>query len=197
MTLIPTEVGYIFHAIAALAAVGVAYIFLAIVALAAVAAIVLVLRMVVCSIIRKEYMKLRCYLFSILCVLIAAASWVFNLGWFRTFITMSGIPVVHAILFFFMNSRAAAYFEKSSRMKLYTRLSGLFYLGAYLLFPDGGDYGPMYMFFGLIRSDTICTAAFFLSFACLTAHVVMLVMQYNLRTSLRTDEQLGTQTKLT
>ncbi|MBQ3125607.1 MAG: hypothetical protein IJC15_00935, partial [Clostridia bacterium] len=158
-------------------------------------AIALVIRSIIRSIVRKKAAQLRWDLLTVACILLAAASWILNIGWFRVLITISGAPVYHAILLFFLNHKATDIWKKSPRLRQYVRLNTLSYLGIYLLFPDGGDIGSMYMFFSLIRSDRICRIALPLCFVCLVIHIILSILQYKLQKELHAQETLAVQTK--
>ncbi len=114
---------------------------------------------------------------SILCVLIVAVSWIFNMGWLRFFLTFLTIPVTHAMIFMIANNFAASYVNKSVRLKIYVILSYVTYVLGYVLFPDFADYGPTYVFFGLIRNDVIADIAFTLSFFSFAAYIIVFVLQ--------------------
>ena len=116
-------------------------------------------------------------LISVLCVFIVAASWILNFGWLRFFLTLLMVPVIHAAVFVIINNFSASYVNQSVRLKIYTVLSYVTYVFGYLTFPDGGDYGPMYVFFGLIRNDAVAGLANYASEACFLAHTVLLVLQ--------------------
>lgn len=62
----------------------------------------------------KNFTKLIFNLLSVLCIALAAWSWLFNMGWIRFVLTFWGIPVIHAAAFFFINNFAATYTNKSS-----------------------------------------------------------------------------------
>lgn len=57
--------------------------------------------------------------------------------------------------------------------------SSLWYLTAYLLFPDGGDDGAVRVFFNLIRNDVLCTIAMCAAIICFCANVAVLSLEYD------------------
>lgn len=124
-------------------------------------------------------MRVRYDVISIVSVLVAAASWLLNFGWIRFIMTLRAIPFIHAILFFFVNHFAAAYVKKSRALNSFTVLSYVFYMAAYLCLPDGGDIGPLYVFFGQFHSDwvigvcnTIAAIGFAGSAVCLVLQLI-------------------------
>lgn len=134
---------------------------------------------VVKAIKNKDFTRLIAAVSSVLCILFAAASWIFNFGWFRFFLTFLGIPVIHAAAFFFINNFAATYTNKSCILKIAVIISHITYLLGYFSLPDGGDIGPMYAFFTLIRDDaltgicfTIAGFGFFINAVCLVFELV-------------------------
>lgn len=121
--------------------------------------------------------KLKYNLISILCVMTAIASWVLNPGWLRVVMTIFTIPVIHAIAFMIINSIAASYVDKSVKLKRYIILSYITYLLGYILLPDGGDIGPMYVFFGIIHNNVVAGIAYSLSSIAFLGNIVVLILQ--------------------
>lgn len=127
----------------------------------------------------------------ILSILIAMASWFLNFGWLRFFLTFIAVPVIHAIVLFtvfFFCSRCA---EKSKLMGVLLLLFDLSYLAAYLFFPDFGDVGGMYSFFGLIKNELLVNLATVVSGLALEGHimllVIILVLRHNLKKKQKSD----------
>jgi len=110
-------------------------------------------------------------------ILIAAVSWVLNMGWVRFFMTILLIPVVHGIVFLLANLFFAKYIEQSPKMAKLNILFIATYLIAYLFLPDGADVGGMYFFFGLIHNDTLSTIAGSLSGIAVIGHIALFVIQ--------------------
>ncbi len=125
----------------------------------------------------KKGSKYRAFLIvlSLLCILIAAASWIFNMGWYRFILTFLLAPFIHAIIFFIVNFFMAPAAERSRSVKILNLFFCLTYLAMYLLFPDGGDHGPMYFFFGLVRNDVLSAVAMGVAFLAFAAHIALLV----------------------
>ena len=114
---------------------------------------------------------------ALISIAVAAASWVFNMGWIRFFMTFLLIPIVHAIVFLLSNLSFAKYTGKSSVMEKLNAFFIITYLISYLLMPDAGDIGEMYFFFGLIQSDNLSNIAFFVSNIAFICHIVLFVLQ--------------------
>lgn len=110
-------------------------------------------------------------------IIIAAASWIFNVGWFRFFMTILLVPIIHGIAFFLANMFFAKYTDRSLKMLRMNLLFIITYLIAYLFMPDGGDIGEMYFFFGLIHNDMLSKIAFLISSSAAIGHIVLFVMQ--------------------
>lgn len=119
----------------------------------------------------------KAVILSIVYIFIAAISWVFNMGWLRFFLTIIFVPVIHAIAFLTVNLYSAKYFETSRNIKTLNLFFVITYLMLYLLLPDGGDYGGLYFFFGLIRDDVLAVIASCVSSLAFTAHAILLIMQ--------------------
>lgn len=123
----------------------------------------------------RDYTKLKYNLLSAVCILLVAVSWFTNIGWVRVITII--IPPIHALLLFFIINGTASQSRFSTRLVWYIRLSCITYLLANVLLPDGGDIGPMYVFFGLIKNNSVaylCSAVSELLFA---ANIVFLVLQ--------------------
>ena len=113
---------------------------------------------------------------SVLSVVIAAASWLFNFGWIRFFLTFLCVPFVHAAVFFLTNILVTMYAERSKKISAIQICLGITYLLSYLLLPDAGDYGESYFFFGLVRSDAWASVAGNIGFIAFLAHTVLLIL---------------------
>ena len=121
--------------------------------------------------------RIKYILICVFCVLTATASWILNFGWLRLILTFTAIPLIHTAAFIIINTLALPYADKSKKLTVYGVLSFTTYLSGYLLLPDGGDYGPSYMFFGLIKNDIITQASFYLSDVLLAGNAVLLILQ--------------------
>ncbi len=147
------------------------------IAVVAVAVLFLVFKLI-CAVIKTIKMKrfnVIAYTFiSILCVAIAAVSWIFNMGWLRLILTLVAFPFVHAVLFVVIIAKSSAKVSLSVNLKKYIILSHITYIASYLLLPDGGDYGEMSFFFALIESNIVGSVAMFIALACFAAHAACL-----------------------
>lgn len=116
-------------------------------------------------------------IWTYLSIIIATASWVFNFGWLRFIMTIMLIPVIHGIVFFVANLIFGAYVDQSPKMKRLNIFFVITYIVYYVLIPDGGDYGVMYSFFGLIHSNTVSGVSYSISTIASLCHGVLFVMQ--------------------
>jgi len=121
--------------------------------------------------------KLKYNLISILFVIIAIVSWVFNMGWLRFIMTFLAVPIIHTIAFIIINSFSLSYIDKSVKLKRYVNLSYITYLLGYLSLPDGGDVGPMYVFFGLIHNDIVANISYIISSISFIGNIVLFILQ--------------------
>ena len=118
------------------------------------------------------------YIFiSVACVLIAIIAFVCNMGWIRVIMLFMAIPFIHTLIFFFINVFAASQIEKSRLLKIFFILSCITYLCGYVFLPDGGDVGPMYVFFGLLHNDITIGICFTLAGLGFSGNVIFLVLQ--------------------
>ncbi len=111
---------------------------------------------------------------TIVCVIVAAVSWVLNFGWIRFALTFLPIPLIYTIIFVVINFKAANVQSSSEKIKKYLPITCTLYLLTFFLFPDGGDVGGMYFFFSLIRNNAIAAVALILAQCSLIAGAVFL-----------------------
>lgn len=78
-------------------------IVLIILALAILAGMVIIVRNWIQGKKSRDYTKVKYNLICVLCMVIAAVSWITNFGWVRFFMTLVTIPFIHAIVFFSIN----------------------------------------------------------------------------------------------
>ncbi|MBE7038910.1 MAG: hypothetical protein E7404_08430 [Ruminococcaceae bacterium] len=121
--------------------------------------------------------KKKIILLSILAILIAAVSWILNMGWIRFVMTFMLIPFIHAIIFFFTNLFMASYVDKTKNIKILNLLFIMTYLLLYIFLPDAADYGEMYFLFGLIHNDLLSNIAYAISSISFLGHIVLFVLQ--------------------
>lgn len=121
--------------------------------------------------------KRNAILASLLCIVIAGSSWVLNMGWIRFIMTFMLIPFIHAIIFFLINLFTAGYIHKSKKLRNFNIFFCLTYLLFYILLPDGGDTGEIYVFFGLIHNNLFSSICNKISDSAILGHIVLLILQ--------------------
>lgn len=114
---------------------------------------------------------------SIICIIIATASLVLNMGWIRFGMIFMLIPIIQPILFLMTNLYASQFFVESPRLRIINFLFIITYLIFWVLLPDGGDIGPSYCLFNLVHNDDFTDVAFAVSWIVGTAHIVFFVLQ--------------------
>lgn len=119
----------------------------------------------------------RYVLLTVLCLLLAGASWICNFGWLRVFLSWIGFPLFYGALFCFANCRAAARVAEKRTLKKYILLSSITYVIAYFGLLDFGDTGGAYVFFSLIRNDEIVYAATAVSLLSFVVNIVLLILE--------------------
>lgn len=115
---------------------------------------------------------------TILSVVVMALSWLFNMGWYRVILIWIPLPLIHTIFFLVINIRASGKVLAFPKLKKYIILSCITFLLGYLIFPDGGDVGGMYLFFSLIRNDTVANIMMYVAPIIFIANIVILVLEY-------------------
>ena len=121
--------------------------------------------------------KKKTILISIFSIILAAVSWITNMGWIRFIMTLMMIPFIHAIIFFITDLYIASYIDKYWNIKLLNLLFYITYLLLYIFLPDGGDVGELYFFFGLIHSNVLSYIAQAISGIAFLVHIVLLILQ--------------------
>ena len=117
------------------------------------------------------------YVTMILCILIVAASWIFNMGWYRVLLTWLTVPFVHPVIFVAINAIALPNLIYSAKLRAYTSITYITYVLMYAFFPDGGDVGPAYVFFGLINNSTAVHILGILSTVSLVVYIIFTILQ--------------------
>lgn len=121
--------------------------------------------------------RTKMLLFSMLALLIAAAAWIYNMGWIHLIMTFLGIPFIHAIIFVLNNLFVSSYTDESRTLKLQNRMFIITYLLLYLFLVDGGDVGGLYCFFGLLHNEWLIGIAQGIFHFALLAHIAEFVIQ--------------------
>lgn len=128
---------------------------------------------------RKQDRGIRKNIFvTLLCIAIAAISWILNMGWLRLSMTFLLIPFFHAIIFFLVNIFSLDCVQKSKKSKSIYIMLCITYLLPYLLLPDFGDTNEGYLFFGLIHVHGDIPVVFgAAAWIAALAHIVLLILQ--------------------
>ncbi len=116
-------------------------------------------------------------LISVCCIFVAAASWILNIGWLRFIMTLFLVPFIHAAVFFTVNVVASYYSENSPKLKITNLLFCITYIMAYVLYPDIGDFGPGYFFFGLFNNREVVSVVQKIADATVILHIILFVVQ--------------------
>lgn len=69
------------------------------------------------------------------------------------------------------------FFVETPRLRIINFLFIITYLIFWILLPDGGDIGPSYCLFNLVRNDDFTDVAFAVSGIAGTAHIVLFGLQ--------------------
>jgi len=117
------------------------------------------------------------YFIMVMCILMVAASWTLNMGWYRLILTWLTVPFIHPIIFAVINSKALPNLIYSAKLKIYTLITYITYVLMYSFFPDGGDVDSAYAFFGLISNDTVVYILGLLSTVCLVTYIIFTILQ--------------------
>lgn len=118
--------------------------------------------------------KIKTIIISVISILVVVATWIFNLGWLRLFMTAVLIP--HIVLFVFMNLYSTKYFDNSKRIKILNIFFVLTFLFAYVFMPDSDDISS-YVFFGLVHNENVLNIAEIISTVAFVGNVVTFIMQ--------------------
>lgn len=153
------------------------YILIAVIGIVALVIVVSTVITLIKSYKKGDLIKRKVIAVTLTCIAVAAASWIFNMGWIRFIMTLLLIPFIHAIIFFLVNIFSSKYLLKSKKTKHIYIIFCITYLLFYLLLPDGGDVGEMYVFFGLIHSNTISNICNSISSFAILAHIILLILQ--------------------
>lgn len=118
--------------------------------------------------------KIKTIIISVISILVVVATWIFNLGWLRLFMTAVLIP--HIVLFVFMNLYSTKYFDNSKRIKILNIFFVLTFLFAYVFMTDSDDISS-YVFFGLVHNENVLNIAEIISTVAFVGNVVTFIMQ--------------------
>ena len=126
---------------------------------------------------KNNLTKNKLLLLSVICIVIATLSLVLNIGWIRFGMIIMLIPIIQPILFLMTNLYASQLFVDSPRLRITNYLFIATYLIFWVLLPDGGDIGPSYCLFNLVRNDAFTDVAWAMSGIVGIAHIVFFVLQ--------------------
>lgn len=112
----------------------------------------------------------------IACLIISAASWVFNFGLIRIILAFFLLPLSHMVAFAVLMYKTVVFMKSYKRFRVYWIISYITYLTSHLLFPDIDERGPGYVFFGLIRNDAAYSIAMPISLTCFAVNVIILAI---------------------
>lgn len=129
--------------------------------------------------------KLKYNIISIVCTILVAVSYVFNIGWLRVFGLWLGIPFIHAMIFIASNSLSADYIEHSPMLRINVVITDITYFLAYALLPDFGDIEGPYAFFGLIHNEALVTVCGVVAQIAFVANIICIVNQFIRRSSIK------------
>ena len=118
--------------------------------------------------------KILTIIISIICILIVASTWLFNLGWLRLFMSVVVIP--HSVIFVFMNLYSAKYFDISKKVKMLNALFVFTFVIAYVFMPDSSDINS-YAFWGLVHDEQVLNIAELISIIGFVGHITIFVIQ--------------------
>ena len=114
---------------------------------------------------------------SVICIFIATASVVLNMGWIRFGMIFMLIPIIQPILFLLTNLYASQFFGESPTLRIINYLFIITYLIFWVLLPDGDDMGPSYCLFNMVCNDDFTNVAFVVSGIAGATHIVFFVLQ--------------------
>ncbi len=125
-----------------------------------------------------------CLFISVVCTMVSAANFVFNMGWFRVMMIWVLLPVWYVFLLFVSSKSAAACIEYKGIKAMYI-LYHVFFVASGLLFCDFGDEGGAYMFFGLIENvpDSLTIAGGLLFLASLGLMIAQMCVAGSLKSA--------------
>ncbi|MBQ2827151.1 MAG: hypothetical protein IJF13_07990 [Clostridia bacterium] len=139
--------------------------------------IVCLIRLLLKIIKLKQPRIITYYVIMILCILTVAASWILNMGWYRVILTWLAVPFVHPVIFAVINGNVLPNLIYSAKLRVYTLITYITYVLMYAFFPDGGDVGSAYVFFGLINNSTAVHILGVLSTVSLIVYIIFTILQ--------------------
>ena len=114
---------------------------------------------------------------SLLSIFVVAVSWITNIGWMRIMLSFFLVPFLHAIYYFILNLAICFFVGQSKSLRLMNLLFSITYVLSNLFFPDGGDAGPSYFFFGLVKNDVLSDIAYVICVVSFVLHIILIALQ--------------------
>ncbi|MBO4950096.1 MAG: hypothetical protein J6E38_03660 [Clostridia bacterium] len=109
-------------------------------------------------------------------ILVAAASWIFNMGWLRLIMTLFLVPFIHAAVLIAVSIIASKYYDISNKLTIFNTLFLFSYAVVYVCIPDFDDVKG-YCLFSLVReNDLIMSICYVIMELALCLHIIMLVL---------------------
>ncbi|MBP3414910.1 MAG: hypothetical protein J6L81_06925 [Clostridia bacterium] len=129
--------------------------------------------------------RLVCNLLTAACVVIAAYSFISNMGWLRFVALYTTFSIIHPGLLFLLTNLGVNYFGKYKGLAVLGVFTHLTYLLANIITPDFGDIGDPYIFFGMVMSQEVVDkfANYFLPAYIL--NIVLIIVQLIVTASCR------------
>lgn len=123
----------------------------------------------------KRKSKLDVIALPLIAVLISAASWLMNLGWYRVILLMLAISGFDIIIFFWSNVVAVPYIFDHRMFRIVNILYNITYIVFWVFFPDGIEGGTMYCFFGLVHNDLVSKIASVIAFLAAVINLLLFI----------------------
>lgn len=124
-----------------------------------------------------NYTKIIYNALTAVCIIIAALSWVLNLGWVRYIFSLAMLPVLHCILFWFIENYAASYSQNSKILGISIFISYVTFIMFYIFLPDFNEQRTIFALFNTITSTTAIDMCFYISMASLILNTATLIFQ--------------------
>lgn len=110
-------------------------------------------------------------------ILIAATSWITNLGWIRFYLAVCLVPLAHAIVVFITNMTMVPYIEKYNSFRVLNAMFCITYIVANMMFPDSNGIDAPFFFFGKIQGESPADIAQTVAIWTFFCHVFLFVSQ--------------------
>ncbi len=118
---------------------------------------------------------------SLGCIVVALASWGFNLGWLRFVMTLLSVPFIYCSIFFIVNIVAGKYKGNCAILKWCNILYCATFVVANVLYPDVAGtvsgVGDTYFLFGLVKNHPCIPTVQTVAEVVLVIHALLFVAQ--------------------